>query len=259
MKLILLGTGAARPDAARSAPSQVVVINNKPILIDCGGGTAMRLMQAKISPPSIESILFTHLHADHCSEYPSIVHAMWLMNRKSALSVFGPRGTAKMHSVFFNELFTYAYPSIKKIKGIDMDVRIKEVGEGVVQEQGAAKISATQVIHGAIETLAYRFDANDKSIIISGDTAPAQSLVNLAKGADLLVHECSFPDERGETPDHTIPRQLGEIAAKAQVKKVVLSHLFPECSGKEETMVQSVRKSFGGEVVAGKDLMEFEL
>lgn len=259
MKLILLGTGAARPDAVRSAPSQVLVIKDKPMLVDCGGGTATRLMQAKISPPSVESIFFTHLHADHCSEYPSLLHAMWLMNRKSALGVFGPKGTAKMHWTLFNEIFTYAYPSIKRLKGVDMDVRVREIGEGVVQENSAVKISAVRVVHGAIETLAYRFDSGGSSIVISGDTAPAQSLIDLASGADLLVHECSFPDEHGETSDHTIPRQLGEIAAKAQVKKVVLSHMFPECAGKEDAMVQSVKKSFSGEVIAGKDLMEFEL
>jgi ribonuclease Z len=258
MKLVLLGTGAVRPEAGRSAPSQVVEIEDKKILVDCGGGTAMRLMQANIPPTNLDSIFFTHLHGDHCSEYPSIVHAAWLMNRKNPLRVFGPRGTGKMHQIFFNELFTYAYPQIKKLKGIDIDVRIKEITEGVVQD-GGSRISAARVIHGPIETFAYRFESGGKALVISGDTAPAQSLIALAEGADLLLHECSFPDERGETPTHTIPRQLGEVATKARVKKVVLTHLFPECAGKEDEMVHSIKKSFGGEVVVGRDLMEFEL
>jgi len=78
----------------------------------------------------------------------------------------------------------------------------------------------------------------------------------LAAGADVLIHDCAFPDEMGEKPGHTIPRQLGEIAREAGVKKVVLVHLFPPCRGKEEEMIASVQKSFDGEVIVGEDQME---
>jgi|TARA_B100001964_G_scaffold240610_1_gene310820 ribonuclease BN (tRNA processing enzyme) len=259
MNLVLLGTGAVRPEADRSTSNYVVKMGDKKILIDCGGGTSMRLMQAKVSPTTLNSIFFTHLHGDHCAEYPCLVHAAWLMNRKDPLTVFGPSGTQKMHEIFFNDLFTYAYPQIKKLKGIDMDIRITEINEGVIQDNDWGKISAARVIHGPIESYAYRFDSEGKSIVISGDTAPAQSLIELSQGADLLLHECSFPDERGETPAHTIPRQLGEIANKSKVKKVVLTHLFPECKGKENEMVQSIEQNFSGEIIVGKDLMELEI
>jgi ribonuclease Z len=256
MKLILLGTGAARPDAKRAPPSQVIMIDDEPLLVDCGGGTGMSLMKKGVSPSKIHNIFFTHLHIDHCVEYPSIVFGGYLVGRTKEVNVYGPNGTEDFSRTLFEKVYPYAAPLLQKAKGVEMKIIVTEVNSGLVCETEKWKVTTTPVEHGNIDTLAYRIDSGGRSIVISGDTGPCINLIQLARDADILVHECSFPDSAGEKRGHTIPRQLGEIAKKAKVKKVVLTHLFPPCNGHEKEMVESVRKNFSGEVIVGEDLME---
>jgi len=259
MKIILLGTGAARPDAKRAPPSQVVIVNGEPLLIDCGGGTGTRLMKVGINPVEINHIFLTHLHVDHCVDYPSIILGSYLLGRKKEIYVHGPEGTKDFSDNLFKRVYSYIPSLIRRLKQVEMKLFINEVYEGLVFQTDAWKATATQVRHGTIKTLAYRIDAKDGSIVISSDTEPCPNLIKLAKNADVLVHECSFPDFVGEKPGHTIPRQLGEIAKASKVKKVILTHLFPPCNGHESEMVKSVKKNFDGEVIVGEDLMEIRL
>ena len=96
------------------------------------------------------------------------------------------------------------------------------------------------------------FSVGDKCVVFSGDTGPCASIVEVSKGADLLVIECSFPKDLG--PRHCTASDVGEIADDAGVKDVVLMHLFPPCRGREEEMVAEVKKHYSGRVRAGKDL-----
>jgi ribonuclease BN (tRNA processing enzyme) len=118
------------------------------------------------------------------------------------------------------------------------------------------------VEHGKDPAIAYRIESERGVVVISGDTRPSKSVVQLAEDADLLLHECSFPDDMLETArmtNHSTPSEVGEIANQARVRKLVLTHLFPVWNGRENEIVTSVKRSFNGEVIVGHDFLEIEL
>lgn len=259
MKLILLGTGAARPDPERAPPSQVIIVDDEPILIDCGGGASINLTKVGITLSTIQNILLTHLHIDHCVDYPSIIFGGYLTGRTKEVNVFGPKGVINFSKTLFNSVYSYAAPLIHRAKGVEINLNVNEVNNGLIYETQNWEAICAPVIHGTMDSLAFRINSKGKSIVISGDTEPCENLIKLAKNADILVHECSFPDEGGERPGHTIPSQVGEIASEANVKKVVLTHLFPPCKGHEIDMIKSVQNKYSGDVIIGEDFMELFL
>jgi ribonuclease BN (tRNA processing enzyme) len=172
---------------------------------------------------------------------------------------------------------------------LDIDVRIEDEGRpdlrklvfphdinkaGVVLQNNDVKVSAILVRHPQVkQAYAYRFDAKNRSVVISGDTAYAPELAEFAKGADVLVHEVMYlPGVEAlarRLPNanrlrehllaaHTVPEDVGRIAAKAGVKILVLSHFVPgdDPSITDEQWTEGVRRHFTGRIIVGKDLME---
>jgi ribonuclease BN (tRNA processing enzyme) len=154
-------------------------------------------------------------------------------------------------------------------------VRSHEVkGSGIVMEDGRIRVTSAKVIHPPVDlALAYRFDAPDRSIVISGDTRPTESLIDLAKGADVLVHEAMMPDRvldlvgrlpngqelaRSVLSHHTTAEQAGRVAAAAGVKMLVLSHLVPaeDPSIPDQQWIAAARRHYSGPIFVGHDLME---
>ena len=256
MKLFTLGTGAAWPDGDRSAPAFLVIVNDEPYLIDCGGGTSHQLMKIGIKPASITNIFLTHIHIDHCVEFPSIVFGSYLTGKQGAFKVYGPNGVKHFADSIFNDTFDFAKSMMKKLRGLDICIETQEFSEGIVFSNDDLTVSALPVQHG-IETLAFKFNADGKTLVFSGDTAPCDNLVQIAKDADALVIECSFPESSGEKKGHCIPSQVANIATSANVKKIILTHLFPVCKGKENDIISEIKKNYVGEVVIANDLDEF--
>jgi ribonuclease BN (tRNA processing enzyme) len=136
-----------------------------------------------------------------------------------------------------------------------------EISKGLVCEQRNYRILATPVLHG-IPTVAYRIEEEQRAVVVSGDTRPSKSLIELSRGADLLIHECSFPDdmlELAQKTNHSTASEVGDVANQAEVKRVVLTHLFPIVKGREKELVSSVNRKFGGEVTLSHDLLEIEV
>ena len=243
MKLFTLGTGAAWPDGDRSAPSFLVVVNDEPYLVDCGGGTSHQLMRVGVKPSTITNVFLTHIHIDHCVEFPSIVFGSYLTVKHFTDSIF-------------DDTYNFARSMMQKLRGLEIIINTEEFSEGVVFSNDDLTVLALPVQHG-IETLAFKFVADGKTLVFSGDTAPCDNIVEIAKDADVLVIECSFPETTGVKKGHCIPSQVGEIATAARVKKVILTHLFPVCKGKEDEMIEEVKKHYNGEVHIANDLDEF--
>lgn len=257
MKAIILGSGAARPDPDRSSPSQVVVVDKEPVLFDCGPGTAMNMMKAGLNPVDLNRIFLTHLHIDHCVEFPSVVLGCYLMGRKDKILLYGTNGTSDHCKLMFEKAYPYAPELVRRIRKAELSVEPTDVASGIVCETEKFKVTCAPVEHG-FPTVAFRIESGNASVVISGDTRPCKSLIELAKGASLLLQDCSFPDsmaDNARNTGHAIPSEVGEIASQANVKKVVLTHMFPPCKGKEQEMVKSVSSKFGGEVIAGYDLL----
>jgi ribonuclease BN (tRNA processing enzyme) len=262
MRVIIIGSGASWPDAERSSPSQLIEVGGKePLLFDCGPGTGMNLMKAGISPATVNWVFLTHLHMDHCVEFPSILFAGYLAGRKQEVRVFGPTGTNYFYKSMFDQIYPYAPEVVERIREEGWNVAVNEITMGPVCQPDGCRVLSTQVEHGT-PGVAYRIEAEEGSVVISGDTRPSKSLIELAKGADLLIHECSFPDDMAELAkqtNHSAAFEVGEVANQAGVKKVVLTHLFPLWKGREKEMIKSVKSKFRGEVIPSHDLLEIKL
>src|SRR5882762_2398688 len=191
-KLILLGTGGGpRPRRASSASAQVIVINDTPYVVDCGDGVARQLVFANVPLPTLRHIFVTHHHSDHNADYGNLIWLAWAAGLRTRVDVWGPPPLEKMTKLFF-EMNAYDINSRIADEGrvpLVPLVHVHELnqGGGVMQDENV-KVTAAVVNHRpVVPAFGYRFDARDRSIVISGDTARSDSLVKLARGADVLV------------------------------------------------------------------------
>jgi len=261
MRVVIIGSGSSWLHADRASASQVIWVGNEPLLFDCGPGTGMNLMKASINPTEIVRIFLTHLHMDHCLEFPSIVFAGYLMGRNDSMYLYGPPGTLDFCKSMFEQVYAYAPEIVRKIRKEGLEVVPHEETKGIVCQTEDYRVLSAPVEHG-IPGVAYRVETKESAVVISGDTRFSESLIELARGADLLIHECSFPDDMAEfarETNHATPSEVGAVANEAGVKKVVLTHLFPQTKGKEKEMVKSVKNKFSGEVIASHDLLEIKI
>lgn len=252
-KVVLLGTGSAIPNPRRAATAHLLVTGNEQVLVDCGPGAAQRMAEAGHSTKDLTKILITHLHADHCLELPSIVLAAFLQGRRTSLPIYGPVGMKAHVDLLFSQMYGYI-PKLLDGRGDLFDVTVHEMSPGENAEDGI-RITSSAVIHGPINALGYRVDTDGGSVGFSGDTAPCEDLIKAVQGVDLLIHECPFPDSAGEQPTHTIPNQLGPIAARVETPVLALNHFFPICDAHRENMIESIAKTYSGDIIFGEDNM----
>ena len=277
-RLILLGTGGGpRPRKDRASASQVIVVNDVAYVVDCGDGVARLLAGAGIPLTTLRHVFITHHHSDHIADYGTLIQLAWAVGLDTRLDTWGPPPLEKVTRLFL-EMSAYdintriadeAYPPLAPL------VHPHELTRaGTVLNEGGVKVSTTLVTHPIVEpALAYRFDTPDRSIVISGDTAPSDNLIQLAQGADVLVHEAMYlpgvdrlaarvPNHPGLKQhllaSHTSAEDAGRVAQQAGVKLLVLSHLVPadDPAVTDEMWVAAARVHFRGPVIVGKDLME---
>lgn len=278
MKLILLGTGGGpRPRKASSAPAQVILVNDAAYVVDCGDGVARQLVFADVPLPNVRHIFITHHHSDHNADYGNLILLAWTAGLRTRVDTWGPPPLEKMTKLFFE---THAY---------DINTRIADEGRvplvplihvhelsqgGLVMRDDNVKVTSTLVHHPpVVPAFAYRFDSADRSIVISGDTAPSDNLIKLAQGADILVHDALYEPgvdrlvarvpnaaklKESIMSHHTSAENAGRIAQVAGVKTLVLSHLVPpdDPTITDQMWIDAARTHFRGSVVVGKDLLE---
>lgn len=285
MRAILLGTGNGKADPERYSPSSVVWLGGEPVLVDCGAGAVVRLRGAGLAPSDIRTVLITHLHFDHYSDWPYLAIEPLVGEgafERGSLGVFGPPGSIRLardlERAYDVELDSYAslrgYERVREAFRSD----VTEISDGWTMERHGHRITAAQVDHGvvALPCFAFRIDAPDgRSIVFGGDSVPCDAMIELARGADVLVHECNFPDEEVETRKrlgwawriHSTPSDAGRVAAAAGVRKLVLNHLvgWNDFSPNRDPYIWQeiappvIREYFDGEVVIGADLMAIEI
>ena len=270
-QVILLGTGTPYPDPLASGPATAVVVGKRVFLFDAGAGLMRQVNAAKLPISGPEAVFITHLHSDHTLGYPDLILTSWIMRRTSPLEVYGPPGLQRMTQ---HLLAAFSEDIRIRTEGLEREVRggyrvkVHEIREGVVYQQGGVRITAIRVPHGSWkEAYAYRIDTPDRSIVISGDTSPSKALVAASRGVDVLVHEVYLathlkPEDRpgGKfwpqymREFHTSEVELGNIAAQAKPKLLILTHII-RFGGTDEELLEGVRKGgFNGLVIVGKDL-----
>ena len=277
-RLILLGTcGGPRPRRASSASAQVIIRNNVAYVIDCGNGVARQLVFADVPLPTLRHIFLTHHHSDHNADYGNLIWLAWTAGLRTRVDTWGPPPLTKMTKRFF-EMNAYDIHTRIADEGRVPLVPLVQVHElregGLVVRDDQITVRATRVNHPpVVPAFAYRFDADDRSIVISGDTTRSDNLVKLAEGADVLVHSAVYlpavdrlvarvPNaaalKRSIIAGQTSAEDAGRVAQAAGVKTLVLSHLIPADDPEvtEQMWTDAARIHFRGSVIVGKDLLE---
>jgi ribonuclease BN (tRNA processing enzyme) len=280
-RIVFLGTkGGPRVGTGRSNPANLLMVGDTPFVIDCGYGVARQLVRAGFSLPRLKFIFISHHHSDHNLEYGNLIYSAWAAGLKTPVQSFGPNGLAHMTETYWElnrfdietRIADEGRPDLRKLVGAkDID------SDGVVLEAGDVKVTSFRTPHPPItDNFAYKFETPDGVVVFSSDTDYNPKLADFAKGADVLVHEAMYLPgvdrlvarvPNGSTlkkhllASHTITDDVGRIAATANVKTLVLSHLVP---GDDPTITdamwtEGVRKHFDGKVVVAKDLMELPL
>jgi ribonuclease BN (tRNA processing enzyme) len=241
LKVTMLGTGVGVFQPGRSQAA-VLVESDQTVLLDCGAGTLLRLDEVGAGMEALDTVVLTHLHLDHVSDLLALANARYLADMPGLL-VYGPQGT----QVYF-EVAKSLYPNLE-----NMAVAVQELKPMDSFTLKGFDIFAEEARH-SVTALAYRLEAEDKVIVYSGDTEPCQRVAALAKGADLLIHECSFP-EPFDVTNHTTPKKLGNLIKNQGVKRVVLTHLYPQAAGCEDEMAEQVIDLSGAPTIVGWDMM----
>jgi ribonuclease BN (tRNA processing enzyme) len=273
-KLVLLGTtGGPFFIPQRKMDGQAIVIDGHVYVIDAGYGIVGRMVEAKLPFADVAGIFITHMHSDHISDYPMLAYQVEQARAMTTVSVFGPEGIREAHAgafLTFQEDFTQRAAMLRGLLPPEKRFAVTQISkDGVIYQDERVKVTALAVPHPPIPSYAYRFDSRDRSIVISGDTSASDALADLAKGADILVHEAIYlpgfagppynmpePMLKMATTVHTTPEQAGQIAQKAGVKTLVLSHLIPgENTTTDDVWRAEAAKHFTGKIIVGHDLM----
>jgi len=281
----VLGSGGPELQTKRASSSYLVWIDGKArVLVDAGGGSALRFGESGAQMADLDAILFTHLHADHTADLPALIKSSWFEDRKRPLPIYGPGGNRLMPSTvtFVRALFdgtrgAYRYlgefispldKSSFKLEPRDVREPPPKIGAPRRKEpmilpvfnNERVRVQAVTVVHGQLPALAFRIDAGDKSMVFSGDTnGDGAGLPTLAAGADLFVAHNAVPEGATgvERALHMPPSVIGGIAQSAKTKHIVLSHLMLRTLGKEEETLTAIRKTYTGTVSFAEDLACF--
>ncbi|CAN5628825.1 MBL fold metallo-hydrolase [soil metagenome] len=272
--LAVLGSGGPR-SFGRAASGYVVLVDGIPrTLVDVGPGAFVRLGEMGLDLRRLDTVLLTHLHVDHSGDLPAFVKSRDLTyDEPLTFRIFGPSGGGEYPSTtaFVDLLFgahgAFAYlPKFRNTLDLDaVDLPIAaDASVHEVLRDADLHITSIAVDHDDVPAVAFRIEHAGHAVVVSGDLASKNdNLARLAEGADLLVYDTTVLDPPGSPAKlydlHTPPKRIGEIAAKAHVKALLLSHIPPDVEKSEDAVVRSVRGSYAGPIRMASDCMRIDL
>ena len=248
MRLIVLGSGTCVPSLKRNAPGYYLEAGETRLLVDCGSGTLLQLERCSRSYKDIDAVFITHLHPDHFSDLMPLIHALLYtpgFKRKKDLIITGPKGLRRYYDLAIESI-------IGKPKGFTISVQ--EIEYSLVIEPFV--ITSMSTVHSD-SSIAYRFEEGGRSLVYTGDAAYDEGLIDISRGADLLVIDASYPESMREK-NHLTIRECGLVAERAGVKRLLLSHLYP-VNISDEDRLKECREVFTGEVSLAYDLMDINI
>ncbi len=271
-QIVLLGTGTPNADPDRFGPATAIVVNGTPYIIDFGPGVVRRAAAAAragvsaLIAKNLKTAFVTHLHSDHTTGYPDLIFTPAVLERNAPLEVYGPKGLKAMTE---HILKAYEEDMDIRLNGLEpsfpkgYQVNAHEIQPGVIYKDQNVTVKAFLVKHGSWpQAFGYRFETPDRTIVISGDTAPTQSIIENCNGCDVLIHEVYCQDGFNHRPPnwqkyhsnfHTSSHELAEIANKAKPGLLILYHQLLWGSTKE-ILMKELQGSYRGKVVYGNDL-----
>ena len=267
----VLGSGGPETGDKRASSSYLIWLDGRAaVLVDSGGGSALRFGQSGARMQDLDLVLFTHFHADHSADFPALVKSSFFEDRTRPLLVYGPSGNLRfpaagefIRALFdektgaFRYLYDFITPGAASYLIQTHDVDATEPAVRAIYSDKHLQVSAVAVVHGPVPALAWRVEADGRSVVFSGDTnGSGDALSRLARGADLFIAHNAVPEgATGVARNlHMPPSVIGRIAAGAKVKQLVLSHRMLRTLGREEETLRYIRKNFFGPVSFADDL-----
>jgi len=254
MELIILGSGTSIPHPQRASPSVAIFIDNQFLLMDIGPGTLRQLAIAGFKFEDIDYICISHFHPDHTAD---LIHFFFAtrypptLSTRKPFTIIAPRGFNR-----FLALLRKPYGTWLDLPDGLMKIQELNTGENDKKKFDRFKIISTPLNHTP-DSIGLRIEDNSGRIIVySGDTGYCNEIVDLARGADLLILESSFPDGQG-IEGHLTPSQAGDIATRSGAKKLLLTHFYPECL--KSDIETQCRKTYQGELILATDLMSLSV
>jgi ribonuclease Z len=281
-RIHVLGAGTPTPTPTRFGSSYVAEVAGEQIMIDCGPAATHKLVQAGLWPTDIDYLFFTHHHFDHDVDYPCFLLCRWDQSNgtENRLQVYGPAPTERFTEGILAEnggLFAHDWKARVNLPASQQvyvnrggvlprdppDVFSKDVGPGKVYSGPDWEVTAATAEHVQpyLDSLAYRIDSSEGSMVFTGDTQPCRSVVDLARDADVMLCMCwdnqEVMDANGEAPRQCGTTGAARMAQEAGVKKLVLVHVGPHLSGHGpmEQGIGEVRDSYDGEIIFSDELM----
>ncbi len=266
----VLGSGGPELQDKRASTSYLIWQNGSArVMVDAGGGSALRFGESGANMSHVDVFLFSHFHVDHSGDFPALIFSSWFEVRKRPLSVYGPAGNGFMPSTteFVGDLFSEPHGAWRYLSELvegsqgSYQLQPHNVVAGstpvLVFRNGDMAVSAVKVVHGGFPALAWRVEIGGKRIVFSGDTnGEGEGLPRLAMDADLLVAHNAVPEGATgvERRLHMPPSVIGAIAANAHVKQLVLSHRMLRTLGKEKESEAEIRRRYSGPIAFANDL-----
>ena len=284
-QIVMLGTGTPIPDPERGGQAVAIVVDSVAYLFDAGTGVVRRAAAAArlgvrafrpLNPngqasPQFDRVFLTHLHSDHTLGLADVIFTPWIQGRVKPLDIYGPPGTRTLVS----GILTGNQEDIRERLGSSggpplngWKATVHEIRAGEVYRDSRVVVSAFSVPHADWKyAFGYKIQTPDRVIVISGDTRRSGAIAQQCQECDVLIHEvysdsgwATLPATRKiyHAHAHTSATQLGEIAAQAKPRLLILNHqLFFGSS--DEKLIEEVRSRFSGRIVSAKDLDVFAL
>jgi ribonuclease Z len=299
MKLTFLGTSGSMPTAERGLPAVALKRGGELLLFDCGEGTQRQMVRAGLSPLKLDAVFLTHFHGDHFLGLPGLVQTMSLMDRERKLEVYGPPGIvervgALLQIPLYTPMFDVELRGLEpgrelrregySIYTCELDHNVPGIAYALVEGERPGRFDPDKAKElgvkpgpdfsrlqagEEVESLNGRVvkpgqvmgpPRPGRKLVYANDTRPSERIIDLARGADVLIHDCTLADdleERALESGHSTPKFAAGVAREAGVSKLVLVHVSPRYTDTSELLEQA-KKVFPNTVVA-HDLMELEV
>ncbi len=249
MNVTIVGSGCGIPNPKRGSPCVSVSVENELFIFDCGPGALRAMGTADVDWAGMDKIFITHFHTDHIGDIAPLLFAFNIpdVNRTGLLSLHGPPGLKELYDGLVAAYGDWIVP-----KRYDLIIEELRVGP-LAGRTWSGEVAPSE--HSE-PSYAYRFEAGAASLVYSGDTDYSEDIIKLATDCDLLILECSYPNDL-EVSGHLTPKKAGEMARLAGCRKLALTHMYPVCE--DYDLVSECRQTYDGDVVAAEDGMQFKL
>ncbi len=252
MRLVTVGTGTVVPDPDRASACHWVEHDATRVVVDCGAGAIQGLARATLPWGDVDHLLISHFHADHIGEIPSLIFALrhaLALPRTAPLDIWGPPGTRQLFEAWAAALGSWLVEP-------GFDLAVHEIEPDTRVAIGTLQVMAAETPHTP-ESLAFRIAAGGSALGYTGDTGPSEALAEFFRGTDLLLSECSLPEDL-VADNHLSPNSLARMAVAANVGRLLVTHVYPQL--RELDVPALIRDAgFDGEIIMAHDGLALEI